>query len=86
MRYETNTLQKTNKDNQRREIVIILLAVLLLISLSLLVVNKYIFINGGIVEPQLVIPESNGHVFDGMLPTDNPEEALALLQEKVDEN
>jgi|LSQX01.3.fsa_nt_gb hypothetical protein len=86
MRYETNTLQKTNKDNQRREIVIILLAVLLLISLSLLVVNKYIFINGGIVEPQLVIPESNGHVFDGMLPTDNPDEVLALLQEKVDEN
>jgi hypothetical protein len=72
--------------NRWREIVIVLLAVLLLISLSLLVVNKYIFVNGGVVEPQLVIPEANGQVFDGMLPTDNPDEILALLQEKVDEN
>ncbi len=68
MHDETNTLRKTDKGNRWREIVIVVLAVLLLISLSLLVVNKYIFINGGIVEPQFVIPEANGQVFDGMLP------------------
>lgn len=74
------------KDNRWREIVIILLAALLLISLSLLVVNKYVLVNGSAVGPQFIIPEANGEVFDGMLPTDNPDEILAALQEKVDEN
>ncbi|HMM32754.1 MAG TPA: hypothetical protein PKB13_13380, partial [Clostridia bacterium] len=74
------------KRNRWREIVIFLLATLLLISLSLLIVNKYIVVNGSAVQPQYIIPEANGEVFDGMLPTDNPDEILALLQEKVDEN
>lgn len=86
MHEEPNKPQKTGKGNRWREIVIVALAVLLLISLTLLVVNKYIFVSGGIVEPQIVIPEANGEVFDGMLPTDNPDEVLKLLQEKVDEN
>ena len=86
MHTETKHKKHPADGNRWREIVIVLLAILLLISLSLLVVNKYIFVSGGVVEPQLVIPEANGQVFDGMLPTDNPDEILALLQEKVDEN
>jgi hypothetical protein len=86
MNNEPHTPQETDKGNRWREIVIVVLAALLLISLSLLVVNKYIFVNGGISEPQIVIPEANGEVFDGMLPTDNPDEILDLLQKKVDEN
>ena len=86
MHDETKNRKHFSESNRWREIVIVVLAVLLLISLSLLVINKYIFINGGIVEPQLIIPEANGQVFDGMLPTDNPDEVLRLLQEKVDEN
>lgn len=75
-----------SEGNRWRDITIILLAVLLLISLTLLIVNKYIFVSGNAVEPQYIIPEANGQVFDGMLPTDNPDEILVLLQEKVDEN
>ncbi len=89
MHNETHPPQKTDKahkGNRWRETVIILLAALLLISLSLLVVNKYILINGGIMEPQIVIPEANGEVFDGTLPANDPDEVLKLLQEKVDEN
>lgn len=74
------------KCNRWRDICMIVLAILLLISLSLLIVNKYIIVNGSAIEPQYIIPEANGEVFDGMLPTDNPDEVLALLQEKVDEN
>lgn len=74
------------KGNMWRDICMIVLASLLLISLSLLIVNKYIIVNGSAIEPQYIIPEANGEVFDGMLPTDNPDEVLALLQEKVDEN
>jgi len=86
MSEETKEKKGSTKANKWREIIIILLAALLLISLSLLVVNKYIFVNGSIAEPQFIIPEASGEVFDGMLPTDNPDEVLALLQEKVDEN
>lgn len=86
MNHEPNTPQNADKGKRWRETAIILLVVLLLISLSLLVVNKYIFVNSGIVEPQIIIPEANGEVFDGMLPTDDPDEILKLLQEKVDEN
>jgi hypothetical protein len=86
MHEEQRSKKYLTKDSKWREIVIILLAALLLISLSLLVVNKYIFVNGDIAEPQFIIPEASGEVFDGMLPTDNPDEVLALLQEKVDEN
>ena len=74
------------KENRWREIVIIALAVLLLISLALLVVNKYFIVTGSALEPQFIIPEANGEVFDGMLPADNPDEVLRMLQEKVDEN
>lgn len=52
----------------------------------MLIVNKYIFVNGSTVEPRFIIPEANGEVFDGALPVDNPDEILAMLQEKVDEN
>ena len=86
MNNEPHTPQDTGKGNRWREIVIVALAVLLLISLSLLVANKYLFVNGNTIGPQYIIPEANGEVFDGMLPTDNPDEILQLLQEKVDKN
>lgn len=75
-----------SEGNRWRDITIIVLVVLLLISLIFLVVNKYIVVNGSTGEPQYVIPEANGQVFDGMLPSSNPDEILVLLQEKVDEN
>jgi len=86
MHNETNIPPKTDRASRWRETVIIALAGLLLISLSLLVVNKYIFVNGSAVRPLFIIPEAGGEVFDGMLPTDNPDEVLKLLQEKVDKN
>lgn len=86
MHEETNISRKSEKGNRRREIVIAVLVVLLLISFSLLVINKYIFVIGGVVQPNFIIPEADGEVFDGMLPVDNPNEILNLLQEKVDEN
>lgn len=86
MHNEINAPQKTDKPGRWREIVILALTGLLLISLSLLVVNKYIIVNGGLVQPRLVIPEADGEVFNGMLPVDNPDQILKLLQEKVDEN
>lgn len=82
--FNSKPQKQAPKGNRWRDICIIILAILLLISLSLLIVNKYIFINGSAVQPQFVIPEASGEVFDGMLPTDNPDEVLALLQEKVD--
>lgn len=85
MNEETKTKKESGKGNRRREIIIILLALLLLVSLSRLIVNKYILVNGSAVGPQFIIPEANGEVFDGMLPTDDPGAVLALLQEKVDE-
>lgn len=86
MREEPIPKKKAVKDSKWREIVIFVLAALLLLSLSLLIVNKYILINGSAVQPQFIVPEANGEVFDGALPVDNPDEILALLQEKVDEN
>jgi hypothetical protein len=83
---EPKPKRKATDGNRWREIVIVVLAVLLLIFLALLVTNKYLFVSGSAMEPQFVIPEANGEVFDGMLPTDNPDEVLAFLQEKVDEN
>lgn len=86
MSIETNSKNKGNKTNLWRDIVIAVLVILLLISLSILTVNKYIFVNGSMMQPKFIIPEANGEVFDGMLPHDNPDEVLKLLQEKVDEN
>lgn len=82
---ETKTKKETGKGNRSSEIIIILLAILLLASLSLIIVNKYVLVNGSTVGPQFIIPEANGEVFDGSLPSDNPDEVLALLQEKVNE-
>lgn len=85
MNEETKTKVEPGKGNRWREIIIILLAILLLVSLSILIVNKYVLVNGSAVGPQFIIPEANGEVFDGSLPSDNLDEVLALLQEKVNE-
>jgi len=60
MHNETNIPPKTDRASRWRETVIIALAGLLLISLSLLVVNKYIFVNGSAVRPLFIIPEAGG--------------------------
>lgn len=79
-------IQTDHKGNRWREVVIIILAILLLLSLSLIVINKYFIIQGISGEQRLVIPEANGMVMDGMLPTNNPDDILEMLQKKVDEN
>lgn len=85
--HNENNQRTDHKGNRWREMVIIILAILLVLSLSLLVVNKYFIVNGSKgTEQIIVIPEANGEAFDGMLPSDNPDDVLKMLQEKVDEN
>lgn len=84
--HDENSVKTDHKGNCWQEVIIIILAILLVISLSLLVVNKYVLVSGNGSEQIIVIPEATGEVFDGMLPSDNPDDILKMLQEKVDEN
>lgn len=84
--HNENGVQTDHKGNRWREMVIIILTILLVLSLSLLVVNKYVLVSGKGGEQIIVIPEATGEAFDGMLPSDNPDDILKMLQEKVDEN
>lgn len=74
--------QTDHKGNRRRDVVILI--VLLLLIAGCFVV-RFVFLGGNEPAP-MNIPEANGEVFDGALPTDDPQAILDELQRKVDEN
>lgn len=77
--------QTDHKGNRRRDVIILILIILLLLVAGCFVV-RFVFLGGNNEPAPMNIPEANGEVFDGALPTDDPQAILDELQRKVDEN